>query len=151
MSEAEEMAERLFVLGAMLPSEHARGMISTFIATAKEAALLLRAQAAEIKALKAKVRELSDDEGCCAGCGSTMSMEDLRKRKALSCCPERKMLSAKQWRERAVSAEALVKHWKMRAASARNNTLEEVARKLEADGHRWAAIISAEIRAMKEG
>ncbi len=57
MSEAEEMAERLFVLGAMLPSEHARGMISTFIATARDATSLLRAQAAEIKALRDRAQK----------------------------------------------------------------------------------------------
>jgi hypothetical protein len=33
-------------------------------------------------------------------------MKDLRRGGAIACCPERKMLSAKEWRDRAVKAEA---------------------------------------------
>ena len=60
----------------------------------------------EIKRLSAKTRELADNDGCCAGCGSTMSMADLRKMGAVACCHERKMVSAKAWREKAIASEA---------------------------------------------
>lgn len=47
------------------------------------------------------------DVGACDGCGSIESVEAVRARHpgALSCCPERKMLSAAEWMARARSAE----------------------------------------------
>jgi hypothetical protein len=43
--------------------------------------------------------------GACDGCGSTASMASLKAAGKIACCPERKMLSAAQWRARAVAAE----------------------------------------------
>lgn len=50
------------------------------------------------------------DVGCCEGCGSTKTMAEIHAGGHLSCCPERKMLTAKQWQSRALSAEAEVRH-----------------------------------------
>jgi hypothetical protein len=46
--------------------------------------------------------------GCCDGCGSTETIEEIRAKNplALSCCPERKMLTASQWREKAIAANS---------------------------------------------
>ena len=60
----------------------------------------------EIERLSVKIRELADNDGCCEGCGSTMSIADLRKMGAVACCPKRKMVSAKEWREKAIASEA---------------------------------------------
>lgn len=43
---------------------------------------------------------------CCDGCGSTRSMEWIRAEGYRSCCPERKMLTAKEWSDRALAAES---------------------------------------------
>ena len=43
--------------------------------------------------------------GACEGCGSTRSMDELKKLGAISCCPERKILTASQWRDRAIRAD----------------------------------------------
>lgn len=45
-------------------------------------------------------------EAACDGCGSTQTIEEIRARGNLSCCPERKMLSAAEWQERAEKAES---------------------------------------------
>ena len=42
----------------------------------------------------------------CEGCGSTRSLESIQADGYRSCCPERKMLTAKQWAKRAEAAEA---------------------------------------------
>lgn len=44
----------------------------------------------------------------CDGCGASMSEDAIRLMGAKSCCPERKMLSAQEWHDRALSAEAEV-------------------------------------------
>lgn len=41
----------------------------------------------------------------CAGCGSSRSMAELTAGGHVSCCPERKMLTAKEWAARAEKAE----------------------------------------------
>lgn len=46
------------------------------------------------------------EAGACDGCGSTQSMADLRAAGHVACCPERKMLTASEWRARALAAEA---------------------------------------------
>lgn len=46
------------------------------------------------------------EDGACEGCGSTKSLDDIRAAGHASCCPERKMLSATEWRDRAERAEA---------------------------------------------
>ena len=42
----------------------------------------------------------------CEGCGSTRSLESIQADGYRSCCPERKMFTAKQWAQRAEAAEA---------------------------------------------
>jgi hypothetical protein len=54
-----------------------------------------RAEAAEAQAV-----------GVCGGCGASWTINDLKDNGHRSCCPERKMLSAKEWHERAEAAEA---------------------------------------------
>ncbi|MFA6043594.1 MAG: hypothetical protein WC718_01300 [Phycisphaerales bacterium] len=54
---------------------------------------------------------LSEDQGvndaaCCEGCGSTRTVASLKADGYVSCCPERKMVSAREWRRRALHAEA---------------------------------------------
>ena len=44
------------------------------------------------------------DAGCCDGCGSTKTIAELKAGGFISCCPERKMLSAKEWRDRALAS-----------------------------------------------
>ncbi len=44
--------------------------------------------------------------GVCSGCGSSQTLADIQLLGARSCCPERKMLSAKEWEQRATAAEA---------------------------------------------
>lgn len=44
--------------------------------------------------------------GVCDGCGTSWTAEDIAAGGHLSCCPERKMLTAEAWRERALQAEA---------------------------------------------
>lgn len=43
--------------------------------------------------------------GVCDGCGTSWLPEEIKVGKHLSCCPERKMLTASEWRERAMKAE----------------------------------------------
>lgn len=50
-------------------------------------------------------RSTFEEGGACDGCGSTLTMASLKAAGALACCPERKMLSAAQWRARAVAAD----------------------------------------------
>ncbi len=60
----------------------------------------LTTQAAEIEAARLVEYRV------CAGCGSSRSMEELKASGHVSCCPERKMLTAKEWAIRAETAEA---------------------------------------------
>ncbi|MFA6134685.1 MAG: ead/Ea22-like family protein [Phycisphaerae bacterium] len=58
----------------------------------------------ERERLAERVREL-EAWAACDGCGSTQSVADLRAAGHVSCCPERKMLTASEWRARATAAE----------------------------------------------
>jgi hypothetical protein len=53
------------------------------------------------------VEALDLDALVCDGCGSSRTMESLKADGYLGCCPERKMLTAKEWAKRAQAAEAL--------------------------------------------
>jgi hypothetical protein len=69
----------------------------------------------EIERLRAENERLTREKddagvGACAGCGSTETIEAIRRTHpaALACCPERNMLSAKEWHDRGEAAEAKV-------------------------------------------
>jgi hypothetical protein len=69
--------------------------------------------ALDVRAMIAAAPQATDPReeiGCCDGCGSTKSLAQIHAEspRALSCCPERKMLTAKQWSERAEAAESRI-------------------------------------------
>jgi hypothetical protein len=67
-----------------------------------------------------RATELAAEIGVCDGCGSSHRMEDLRAAGHISCCPERKMLTAKEWSVRAETAES-----RLLAETARADAAEE--------------------------
>lgn len=68
-----------------------------FIAAANPSTILAYEAALE----EAEARE----HRVCAGCGTSRSMADLKAGGHVSCCPERKMLTAAEWAARAEKAE----------------------------------------------
>lgn len=69
----------------------------------------------------------------CDGCGSSRSIADLKAAGAISCCPERKMLTAKEWAARAEKAEQQV--------AAQRETLVLVQMSLDALGGDEADVV----------
>lgn len=60
-----------------------------------------------IEAQAARIAELENAEhGVCDGCGSSKSLKEIRATGHISCCPERRMLPAKEWYKRAERAKA---------------------------------------------
>ena len=56
---------------------------------------------------KARIEELDNVEHrVCAGCGSSRSDAALKADGYISCCPERQLLTAKEWAARAEATEA---------------------------------------------
>lgn len=71
-----------------------------------DAAFIALANPATILSLLASLEEAEGREHrVCAGCGSSWSRADLDATGKVSCCPERKMLTAKEWAARAEAAE----------------------------------------------
>ena|ERR1041385_7569972 len=80
---------------------------------------IFKAAADEIEKLRAE----RDAAVCCDGCGSMLTDAQIiamRKSdpKIISCCPERKPLTIKQWRKRAHDFEAAARDIRERAAHA---------------------------------
>jgi hypothetical protein len=67
-------------------------------------------QEAVVELIDTLTRERDEAEertvGVCEGCGSSWTPKQLKESGHRSCCPERKMLSAKEWHARAETAEA---------------------------------------------
>lgn len=69
---------------------------------------------AVIADLNAKLSQLTEENErlrgaehrVCDGCGTSWTAEALKTNGKVSCCPERKMLTAKEWSDRATKAEA---------------------------------------------
>lgn len=54
----------------------------------------------------------------CEGCGSEKTIEEIRREypNALSCCPERKLVTLQQWRQRAILAETILNTYTRKTA-----------------------------------
>lgn len=83
----------------------------------------MRADIVEYKRENEQLRAERDAAVCCDGCGSMLTDAQIiamRKSdpKIISCCPERKPLTIKQWRKRAHDFEAAARDIRERAAHA---------------------------------
>lgn len=89
----------------MTPTERAearaRGLWRRVYSTEQEFAEAIVA-VLEVEIARADAAERLE---CCDGCGSTRTTEELRVAGHVACCPERKMLTMQQWRERCLEAE----------------------------------------------
>lgn len=94
----------------------------------------------EAAAMLREVARERDEAMCCEGCGTTKSIAQIKATHptALSCCPERKMLTAAQWRARALAAEAEAR------------TLREALREIEALEIDWRLSTAENMRAASD-
>ena len=67
---------------------------------------LASALAVITEALSRLTEENEREHRVCDGCGTSRSDADIKAGGFVSCCPERKMLTAKEWHDRATKAEA---------------------------------------------
>lgn len=74
--------------------------------TGAPALLDAQAEAERLRGENARLQGEAERGCACEGCGSTRSLPDLHSAGHVSCCPDRKMISAPEWQARAHAAQA---------------------------------------------